>query len=112
VSEESVSGKLLPVVRGDGWFEAEGRPFVLRVECPLSVDEVVAALYGVVEPGDIATDEDLCGSVAVTLLLEGARSLRERVGVLRQREQLGAVESVAFLAACRERVLALLGGEG
>ena len=61
----------LPVIRGARWFGPKARPFVLRVELPLTFEEVVAVLYDVVQPDEISTDEDLCGSVAVTLLIEG-----------------------------------------
>lgn len=66
----------LPVIKGDRWFDSEYRQFILCVEYPLSAEEMVAALYGVVEPGDIASDEDLCGSVAVRLSIEGLPGLR------------------------------------
>jgi hypothetical protein len=34
----------LPVIGGEGWFDADGKPFVLRVEYPLTFDEMVAAV--------------------------------------------------------------------
>ena len=86
------------------------RPFILTVEYPLSADEMVAALYGVVEAGDIASDEDLCGSVAVTLAVEGLPALSARATKIRLDEQRGTIQSVRFLAECRERVTALLRG--
>lgn len=65
----------LPVIKGDGWFDSEHKQFILCLEYPLSAEEMIAALYGVVEPGDIITDEDLCGSIAVTLSNEGLPAL-------------------------------------
>jgi hypothetical protein len=97
----------LPVIRGEAWFDADGKPFVLRVEYPLTSEEMVAALYGVVDPTDIASDEDLCGSVAVTLSLEGLPGLSVRVQRIRRAERAGSIESAPFLATCRQRVTAL-----
>ena len=72
----------LPVIKGDGWFDSEHKQFVLCVEYRLSAEEMVAALYGVVELGDIASDEDLCGSVAVTLSNEGLPALGVRAAAI------------------------------
>jgi hypothetical protein len=88
----------LPVIKGTRWFDTGNRPGLLRIECPLTSDEMVAALYGTVEVGDMASDEDLCGSVAVTLLIEGLPALRERAEKIRRDERRGAIESPAFLA--------------
>jgi len=99
----------LPVIGGARWFDTENRPFVLRIECPLAIGEMVAALYGTVEAGDMASDEDLCGSVAVTLLIGGLPALQERAEKIRLDERRGAIESPSFLALCRQRVAALIG---
>jgi hypothetical protein len=98
----------LPVITGPHWFGPEPRPFVLHLELPLTLDEMVAALYGVVEADDIASAEDVCGSVAVTLLLEGLTGLERRARQIRRDEERGALTSPAFLAFCRQRVAALL----
>ncbi len=98
----------LPVISGSRWFEPEGRPFIVRIEVPLAFDEMVAALYGVAEPGDITGDHDLIGTVVVTVTLEGLPALAERAARIRRDEQRGAIESPAFLALCRQRVAALL----
>jgi hypothetical protein len=97
-----------PAISGDAWFDADHRPFVLRVEYPLSAEEMVAALYGTADPQDIATVGDLYGAVAVTLSIEGLRGLAARAARIRRQEQRGGVESAAFLALCRERVTVLL----
>ena len=99
----------LPVISGPRWFDTQNRPFVLRIECPLAFDEMVAALYGVVETGDMVSDEDLCGSAVVTLLIEGLPALKERAEKIRVDESRGAIESPGFLALCRQRVAALTG---
>jgi len=98
----------LPVIGGEGWFDADGKPFVLRVEYPLTFDEMVAAVYGTADLADLVSDEDLCGSVAVTLSLEGLPALSDRVSRLRHAEGDGSIESAVFLATCRQRVAALL----
>jgi hypothetical protein len=97
----------LPVISGTRWFDPQNRPFVLRIECPLAFEELVAALYGAAEAGDMTSDEDLCGCVAVTLLIEGLAALGERARKIRADEGHGAVELPAFLAMCRQRVAAL-----
>jgi hypothetical protein len=100
---------LLPVISGTRWFGPAPGKFVLRIEQPVTFDEMVAALYGVVEQDELVSDEDLCGCVAVTLLIEGLPALQARAAKLRRDEKRGAVESPAFLAICRQRVAALLG---
>jgi hypothetical protein len=99
----------LPVISGARWFGTGNKPLVLRIECPLAFEEMVAALYGTADAGDMASDEDLCGSVAVTLLIEGFPALRERAEKIRQDERRDAIESPAFLALCRQRITALTG---
>jgi len=99
---------LLPVIRGAEWFGPEPRPFLLRVEVPLTFEEMVAALYGVVQPDEIASNPDLCGCVAVTLLIEGLPELEARAARLAQDENRGTVQAPEFLAECRHRVAALL----
>jgi hypothetical protein len=98
----------LPVIRDAEWFGPEPGPYHLRLELPLAFDEMVAALYGVVDLGDMSTTEELCGSVVVTLLLEGLPALQERATKIRIDEQHGTVESPEFLQFCRRRVTALL----
>jgi hypothetical protein len=98
----------LPVIRGGRWFGSEPRPFVLRVELPLTCEEMVAALYGIVRADEIITSEELCGCVAVTVLLEGLPAVQERAAKLRASELRGGVESPEFLNLCRQRVAGLL----
>lgn len=101
------TGAGLPVISGASWFGTESRPLVLRIECPLAFDEMVAALYGTIEAGDMVSDEELCGTVAVALLIEGLPALQDRAEKLRLDERRGVIESPAFLALCRQRVTAL-----
>jgi len=98
----------LPVISGPRWFGPEAEPFVLRMEVPLTVEDMVAALYGVVQTDEISRDEDLCGNVAITLLIEGLPGLESRAAKLTRDEQHGYVESPEFLDLCRKRVTALL----
>jgi hypothetical protein len=98
----------LPVIRGARWFGPEPRPFVLRVEVPLTCEEMVAALYGVVQPDEMTTGEDICGCVAVTVMLEGIPAVQARAARLCTSELRDGVESPEFLELCRQRVTELL----
>jgi hypothetical protein len=99
---------VLPVIRGARWFGSESRPLVLRIELPLTSEEMAAALYGIAQPDEITSSEELCGCVAVTLLLEGLPALQERAARLRASELRSGVESQEFLDFCRQRVAGLL----
>lgn len=99
----------LPMISGPRWFDDDDAPFRLQIELPLTFEEMVAALYNVVELADIASDEDLRGSVAVTVLIDGLTALMARVSKIRQDEQRHTIESPDFLAHCRVRVAELLG---
>ena len=103
--EELAAG--LPVISGARWFDPVSGPVLIRIECPLTLDEVVAALYLRADADDLASAEDLCGVVAVTLLLEGLAGLVEYAEKIRLDERRGAVESPAFLTLCRQRAAAL-----
>lgn len=109
---ENDPARLLPVIAGSQWFDTDNRPFVLRVEYPLTAEEMVAALYGAADPDDITTDDDLCGTIAVTLSLEGLPGLTDRARTIRHQELHGAIDSATFLATCRARVTALLPAAG
>jgi hypothetical protein len=61
------------------------------VEIPLGFGEMVAALYGVAEPGEITTAEAVTGCVTVTLALEGLPALAERAARIRRAERPRAV---------------------
>ena len=97
-----------PVIRGPRWFGPDAGPFALRIEVPVTPGLMVAALYGAAKPDDIDSDEELCGTVAVTLLIAGLPALEECAARLRSDEERGTVESPAFLARCRDRVAELL----
>jgi hypothetical protein len=98
----------LPVIRGPRWFGPEPKPFVLRAEIPVSFDEMVAAIYGTSGLEDLASAEDVCGSVVVAVLLEGLPALEVRSKQLRNNEAGIGVESAAFLGFCRRQVAALI----
>ena len=97
----------LPVISGARWFDPVSRPVLIRIECPLTFNELVAALYTRAEADDLGSAEDLCGVVAVTLLLEGLPGLMEHAKKVRLDELRGAIESPAFLTLCRQRAAAL-----
>jgi len=98
----------LPVIRGPRWFGPDTGPLLLRIEVPVMPSLMVAALYGAAQPDEIDSDEELCGTVAVNLLIAGLPALEARAARLRTDEERGTVESPAFLARCRERVAELL----
>ena len=83
----------LPMISGPRWFDDDDAPFRLQIQLPLTFEEMVAALYNVVELADIASDEDLRGSVAVTVLIDGLTALMARVSKIRQDEQRHTIES-------------------
>ncbi len=91
------------VIGGPKWFDSENGALVVLVAVPLTAELLVAALYGVAEAGDIATDEDLRGSAAVTLAIEGLAALEARARKIRMDEERGMIESPEFLAHCRQR---------
>ncbi len=70
-----------PVIGPGRWFEP-GRGALLRVELPLSADEMTAALYSAVgvEEGDLAADEDVWGQVAVEIATQGLTAVQRRDG--------------------------------
>ncbi|SFP03530.1 hypothetical protein SAMN04489713_111123 [Actinomadura madurae] len=93
----------LPAVAGPVWFETTGRPFVLPMQVPVSSALMVAALYregGCVSPDDLATAEDVCGQIAVTLTNDGMVTI-ERVA---EDIECGRIENPDWLAFCRRRV--------
>jgi hypothetical protein len=97
----------LPVISGARWFDPVSRPVLIRIECPLTFNEVVAALYNRADADDLASAEDLVGVVAVTLMLEGLPALMKHAEKIRMDEQRAAIVSPAFLTLCRQRAAAL-----
>ncbi|HZR49215.1 MAG TPA: hypothetical protein VFB06_06830 [Streptosporangiaceae bacterium] len=101
------------VVPADGWFETEDRPYVLRMEVPLSVEEMVAALYSEhnrLTPAELASDQDVRGHIAVTLLAKGQPAIGYVAEQVREAEQSGSgVRAPAWLALCRRRVAEVTG---
>jgi hypothetical protein len=63
------------------------------VEYPLSAEDLVVALYDVAELQDIAGDEGLSGTVAVTLSIEGRPGLTTRAREIHRQEQDGTIGS-------------------
>ena len=79
----------LPVISGPQWFDPVSRAVLIHIECPLTFNEIVAALYNRADADDLASAEDLCGVVAVTLLLEGLPGLMEHAEKIRLDERRG-----------------------
>jgi hypothetical protein len=98
----------LPVIRGPRWFGSEPKQFVLRAEIPVTFDEMVAALYGTAGLEDLASAEDMCGSVVAALLVEGFQAFESRAEKLHRDDLAQRIDSPAFLSLCRRRVADLM----
>lgn len=93
----------LPSIGGPTWFETPGRPFVLPMAYPLSSEMMVAALYreaGCVQAIDLATVEDVCGQIAVTLTCDGSVAIEQTAEDI----ESGRIDQPEWLAFCRLRV--------
>lgn len=102
-----------PVVSGGTWFETADRPFVLRVERPMSFDEMVAALYGAgLTPGELATPAKVWGHVAVSLTAFGCTWIEHQADQITAAEAAGQLDDAAaeWLATCRDAVAATVRG--
>lgn len=83
-------------------FETIGAPVAtLRVDLPLTAEELVAALFDSgADPVDLADDEWVRAQVLIVLLTDGLPSVQERAKHL---EELPAADR-RLLAFCRRRV--------
>jgi hypothetical protein len=106
--KQAGESRALPVIRGPRWFGPEPKQFVLRAEIPVTFDEMVAVLYGTTDPDDVASVEDMCGSVIVALLAGGLSAVDSRAEDIRSKEHGAGVESPTYLTLCRRRVSALI----
>ena len=97
----------------DEWFETENRPHVLRMNVPLSADEMVAALYlehDRLTRAELASDQDVRGRIAVTIVIEGQPAVGHSARQIREAEESGSgVSAPAWLAFCRRRVAEVIG---
>jgi hypothetical protein len=106
------AGRVSPVFTGGDCFELEGRPHVLRMELPVSAEEMVAALYGEhgrLQEGDLETDEDIWRKAAIMIILDGLPVIEERADQILVEEARNALFHPEWLALCRRRVAEVTG---
>jgi hypothetical protein len=92
---------------GPGLFDGAGRPLVVRLEVPLSPQEMVAALYGEHErltQADFPTDEDVWRYVAVVVAQDGMHAIEQLADVIAEQERCHSLVAPEWLAWCRRRV--------
>lgn len=99
-------GSHVPTV--NSWlFDGEGRPHLVRIELPLSAEEMVAALYGEHEhlmPADLDTDEEVWEHVAVAVVQDGLNVIEQLAGMIDAQESCRSLTAPEWLALCRQRV--------
>lgn len=108
------AARVSPVLAAGSCFEADGRPHLARMELPLSAAEMVAALYGEhqrLTPGDLATDDETWGHVAVAVTQEGLRAIYHRAGQISAQEGRGTLAAPQWLEFCRRRVAEMTGDD-
>lgn len=95
-----------PVV-GEGCFNPLERPYVIRMEVPVTAELMVAAIYGERDQlfdFDLASDKDLWEHVASGLVQEGLCRLEEWALEIREQRRLGTLAEPEWLELCRRRV--------
>jgi hypothetical protein len=106
------------IAAGSGLFEAEGRPFVVRLELPVSAAEMVAALYcdhDRLSAVDLESGEDVWRRVALVVVQDGLNAVQELAGLIEEQEpEPGCgLDAPGWLALCRRRVAeAITAGAG
>jgi len=99
---------------GSGVFEGEGRPYVVRMELPLSAREMVAALYGDHErlmPGDLRTDEWVWVAIALVVVQDGMVAVERLARLIEAQERSRTLAAPEWLALCRRRVAEVAAGK-
>lgn len=89
------------------WLEEEGRPHVVRIDLPLSTEEMVAALYGDRErltPVDLGSDEDVWGQIALVVIQDGLTVVDQRAALIDAQESHRTLTAPEWLTLCRRRV--------
>ena len=98
---------------GSGLFDREGRPLVVRVEVPLSAEEMVAALYGEFDcltRADLGTTEDVWRHVAVVVAQDGMNTIELIADLIDEQERYRMLIAPEWLAWCRRRVAEVTAG--
>jgi hypothetical protein len=92
---------------GSGVFDGEGRPYVVRMELPLSAEQMVAALYGDrghLMPDDVGTDERVWANAAVAVVQDGLAAVEQLARQIQAQEASSTLAAPGWLALCRRRV--------
>src|SRR6266566_656207 len=104
-----------PVITADRWFDADGRPYIARMELPLSAEEMVAALYGEharLIPADLEADEDVWAHAALVVVQDGLHEIERIAAKIRKQKQSPTLAVPEWLAFCRRRVAEVTGDPG
>jgi hypothetical protein len=104
-SGATVAGPLLTA--RSGLFDREGRPLVVRLEVPVSAEEMVVALYGEHErltQADLGTDQDVWRYVAVVVAQDGMHAIEQLADAIAEQERCRTLAAPEWLARCRRRV--------
>lgn len=108
------AGLASPVITaGSGLFEAEGRPYVVRMELPLSAAEMVAALYGDhdrLRAGDLEDDEWVWRCIALVVVQDGLNAVEHLARLISAAEAGRVLAAPEWLALCRKRVAEVIAG--
>ena len=110
LAEQLDSAPASPLLTGGIWFEANGRPCLLRIDLPISASEMVAALYGEysrLQREDLATAEGVWAHAAIVVVQDGLFHVERLADKIHEQEQPGTLEASVWLAYCRQRVAAV-----
>lgn len=101
-----------PVIGGSQAFEIDNRHYLLRVEIPLTAEQMAAALYAYDHPSDARrvlpldteTDEDVWRHIAVVVVSDGLHAIENLAALeIPDQEIHGTLASPAWLRTCRRR---------
>jgi hypothetical protein len=99
-----------PVLAADRWFDEDAgrKPLSLRMEFPLSAEEMVAALWARAElsAGDLDSDEAVWGYAALVLTNDGIKAIEQAADqiLVREHRHVMSGEEAWWLAFLRRRV--------
>lgn len=104
-----------PVFTGGRCFEDEGRPHLLRMEVPLSAQEMVAALYtdrDILRDDELGRDEDVWQHVAIVLVRDGLHTIQAQAAeILASDARNTPPEYRRWLEVCHRRVAEMTGDD-
>lgn len=110
LAEQLDTAPASPLLTGDTWLEANGRPCILRIDLPISASEMVAALYGEqsrLQRGDLDSVEGVWAHTAIVVVQDGLFHVERLADKIHEQQQPGTLEASEWLAYCRQRVAAV-----